>query len=180
MINQPSEIKFRTVKKDLPIFSTNIGQHSRALSLAAQAIFEEQKKNPVSMESNVKAEYVSGWGSHLNNPNFQPLIDIVLSFCEEISKTYFKCELKFKIFNCWGMLYEPGDYAVKHSHYPSTFAAVIYLDVDDDSAPIIFEEDLTVIPSSGSMIVFPAMLHHEVPKTNSKRMVISMNIDHVS
>jgi hypothetical protein len=175
-----NQIEFRTVSKELPVFTTNIGNHTQALRLAAEAIFEERKKNPRRMESNVKAEYVSEWGSHLNNPKFQPLIDIVLSFCEEISKTYFNCELKFKIFNCWGMLYEPGDYAVKHSHFPSTFAAVIYLDVSEDSAPIVFEEELTVIPASGSLVVFPAILHHEVPKTKARRMVISMNIDHVS
>lgn len=175
-----NQIEFRTVSKELPVFTTNIGNHTQALRLAAEAIFEERAKNPQRMESNVKAEYVSAWGSHLNNPKFQPLIDIVLSFCEEISKTYFNCELKFKIYNCWGMLYEPGDYAVKHSHYPSTFAAVIYLDVSEDSAPIVFEEELTVIPASGSLVVFPAILHHEVPKTKARRMVISMNIDHVS
>lgn len=180
MENSPLQIEFKKVVKELPVFSTNIGRHKQALALAAQAIFEEREKNPMRMESNVKAEYVSSWGSHLNNPKFQPLIDIVLSFCKEISKTYFNTELEFKIFNCWGMLYEKGDYAVKHSHYPSTFAAVIYLEVDENSAPIIFENDLTVIPSSGSMIVFPAILHHEVPKSESKRMVIAMNIDHVS
>ena len=175
-----NQIEFRTVSKELPVFTTNIGNHTQALRLAAEAIFEERAKNPRRMESNVKAEYVSEWGSHLNNPKFQPLIDIVLSFCEEISKTYFNCELKFKIYNCWGMLYEPGDYAVKHSHFPLTFAAVIYLDVSEDSAPIVFEEELTVIPASGSLVVFPAILHHEVPKTKARRMVISMNIDHVS
>ena len=173
-----NQIEFKKVSKDLPIFSTNIGNHTEALRLAAQAIFEERKKNPVRMDSNVKAEYVSSYSSHLSNKKFQPLIDIVLSFCEEISKTYFNCEMKFEIYNCWGMLYEPGDYAVKHSHYPSTFAAVIYLDVSDDSAPIVFEDELTVIPTSGSLIVFPAILHHEVPKTKAQRMVISMNIDH--
>ena len=174
-----NQIEFRTVSKELPVFTTNIGNHTDALRLAAQAIFEERKKNPQRMESNVKAEYVSSYSSHLFNEKFQPLIDIVLSFCEEISKTYFNCELKFKIFNCWGMLYEPGDYAVKHSHYPSTFAAIVYLDVSDDSAPLVLEDELTVIPASGSLVVFPAILHHEVPKTNAKRMVIAMNIDHI-
>lgn len=175
-----NQIEFRTVSKELPIFTTNIGNHTQALRLAAQAIFEEQKKNSVPMESNVKAKYVSSYSSHLMNPKFKPLTDIVLSFCEEISKTYFNCELKFKIYNCWGMIYEPGDYTVKHTHFPSTFAAVVYLDVSENSAPIIFEEDLTVVPASGSLIVFPAILHHEVPKTDGNRLAIAMNIDQVS
>lgn len=174
----PNQIEYRSVSKELPIFTTNIGNYTEALSLAAQAIFEEQRKNPTPMVSNVKAKYVSNYSSHILNPKFQPLIDIVLSFCKEISKTFFNHEIKFKIYNCWGMIYEPGDYAVRHSHFPSTFAAVVYLDVSDDSAPIVFEDDLTVVPASGSLIVFPGILHHEVPKTDARRLVISMNIDH--
>lgn len=178
-MNTPT-IEFKTVSKDLPVFSTNISTFKDALSLAANAIFEEKQRNPQRMESNVKAYYVSDYASHLNNPNFQPLIDIVVSFCEEISKTYFKCDLKFKCFNCWGMLYNEGDHTVKHNHYPSTFAAVVYLDFEKDAAPIIIEDQLTIVPTSGSLVVFPAMLDHVVPKSNGKRMVVAMNIDHVT
>lgn len=175
-----STIDFKTVSKDLPIFSTNISNYKDAMSLAAEAIFEEREKNPTSMESNVKAHYVSDYSSHLKNPKFQPLIDLVLSFCSEISKTYFKCDLKYKCYNCWGMLYDEGDHTVKHSHFPSTFAAVVYLEIEKDAAPIVFEDELTVVPTNGSLVVFPALLQHEVPKTKGKRMVISMNIDHIS
>jgi signal recognition particle subunit SEC65 len=177
---QTPTIEFKTVSKDLPVFSTNISQFKDVLDLAAKAIFEERGKNPKGMDSNVKAHYVSDYASHLNNSNFQPLIDIVLSFCEEISKTYFKSEIKFKCYNCWGMLYESGDYTVKHNHYPSTFAAVVYLDFEKNAAPIIIEDQLTVIPTSGSLVVFPAILNHLVPKSNGRRMVVAMNIDHVT
>jgi hypothetical protein len=175
-----SQIDFKTVSKDLPIFSTNIKQHTEALRLAAEAIFEERQKNPQRMESNVKAYYVSSYSSHILNPKFQPLIDLTLSFCEEISKSYFKVELKYKCYNCWGMLYDKGDHTVPHNHFPSTFAAVVYIDFEDKAAPIVFEDELTVVPSSGSLIVFPAMLQHQVPKTDGRRMVVAMNIDHIS
>lgn len=175
-----SQIDFRTISKELPIFSTNISNHTQALNLAAQAILEQQKQNPIPMKSNVHAYYVSDYASHLNNPKFQPLIDIVLSFCEEISKHYFKCEVKYKCYNLWGMLYDSGDHAIKHNHFPSTFAAVVYIDVEPNSAPIIFEDELTVVPAKGSLIVFPAILEHLVPKTNARRMAVAMNIDHCS
>lgn len=175
-----SLIDFKTVQKELPIFSTNISQHREALTLAAQAILEERSKNPTPMKSNVFASYVSDYSSHLNNPKFKPLIDIVLSLCEEISKQHFKCSLKYKCYNLWGMLYDKDDYTVKHNHFPSTFAAVVYIDADSDSAPIVFEDQLTVVPTSGSVVVFPAILDHLVPKTTGKRMVVAMNIDHVS
>lgn len=170
-------IDFRTVTKELPIFSTNISQFKDILDLAKEAIFEEQQKNPNSMDSNVKAYYVSDYSSHLKNKKFEPLISLVLSFCKEVSKKYFNADLNFKCYNCWGMLYNNNDHAIKHNHFPSTFAAVVYIDVEKDSAPIIFEDELTIVPSPGSLIVFPAILKHEVPKSNGKRVVVSMNIE---
>jgi hypothetical protein len=175
-----STIEYKTVQKELPIFSTNISQHKEALRLATEAIYELRKKNPKSIESNVVANYVSSWMSHEESHKLKPLCDLVLSFCNEISKTYYKSDLQFKVFNCWGAIYEGGDYTKKHSHYPSTFAAVIYIDVDGNSAPIVFEDQLIVTPTSGSLVVFPALLDHEVPKTNSKRIVVAMNIDYLS
>jgi hypothetical protein len=175
-----SKIEFKTVTKELPIFSTNISQHQEVLKLAKEAIFELRQKNPNSIQSNVVANYVSSWSSHLESPKLKPLCDLVLSFCNEISKNYYKSDIQFKVFNCWGMMYEGGDYTKKHSHYPSAYAAVIYIDVDENSAPIVIEDQLTVVPASGSLLVFPAILEHEVPKTNSKRIVIAMNIDYHS
>lgn len=173
-------IDFRTVSKEMPIFSTNLSEHVDALRLAAEAILEQQRQNPQSMKSNVYAHYVSDYSSHLHNPKFQPLTDLVVSFCEEVSRTYFKCDLKYKCYNCWGMLYQAGDHAIKHNHFPSTFAAVVYLDVEPGSAPIEFENQLQVVPTRGSLLVFPAELDHVVPPTQGKRMVVAMNIDHVS
>lgn len=44
-------------------------------------------------------------------------------------------------------------------------------------SPIIFEGDLKVYPENGMLVLFPAMLHHEVPPTDARRTVISMNVD---
>ena len=173
-----SKIEFKTVSKELPIFSTNISNHPEVLRLAAEAIYELKQKSPQSIQSNVVANYVSSWTSHLESPKLQPLCSLVLSFCNEISKNYYETDVQFKVFNCWGMIYEGGDYTKKHCHFPSTFAAVIYIDVDENSAPIVFENQLTVVPISGSLVVFPALLEHQVPKTDSKRIVIAMNIDY--
>lgn len=175
-----STIEFKTVTKELPIFSTNISQHREILRYAVEAIQELRQSNPKSIESNVVANYVSSWQSHLESTKLKPLCDLVLSFCREISKTHYNANLEYKIFNCWGAIYEGGDYTKKHSHFPSTFAAVVYIDIYKNSSPIIFEDQLTVVPASGSLIVFPAILQHEVPKTNSRRVVIAMNIDYES
>lgn len=170
-------IDFKTVTKELPIFSTNISQFKNILDLAKEAIFEEQQKNPIPMDSNVKAYYVSDYSSHLRNPKFQPLIDLVLSFCKEVSKNYFKADLNYKCYNCWGILYQKDDYTSSHDHFPSTFAAVVYIDVEKDSSPILFEDEFTIVPSPGSLIVFPGILKHKVPNSNGRRIVVSMNIE---
>lgn len=175
-----SIIDFKTVSKQLPIFSTDISNHPEVLKLAAEAIYELKQKSPESIQSNVIAEYVSNWTSHLETPKLQPLCNLVLSFCNEISKHYYKTDVQFKVFNCWGAIYGEGDYTKNHNHFPSTFAAVAYIDVNESSAPIQFEDQLTVCPTSGSLIVFPAIVEHSVPKTNTKRIVIAMNIDYHS
>lgn len=174
------KIELKTISKELPIFTTNISNHPEVLKLAAEAIFDLKRKTPESIQSNVVANYVSSWSSHLESPKLQPLCNLVLSFCNEISKNYYKADITFKVFNCWGMIYEGGDYTKKHSHFPSAFAAVVYIDVDENSAPIVFEEQFTFVPTTGSLVVFPAFIEHEVPKTNSKRIAVSMNIDYLT
>lgn len=173
-----SKIEISTVSKELPVFTANISQHTEILKQAAEAIYDLRRETPQGIQSNVVANYVSSWTSHLESPKLQPLCNLVLSFCNEISKNYFKKNIEFIVYNCWGMIYEKGDFTKKHSHFPSTLAAVIYIDVDTNSAPIVIEDQLTIVPITGSLIVFSALLEHEVPKTNSKRIVIAMNIDY--
>jgi mannose-6-phosphate isomerase-like protein (cupin superfamily) len=79
----------------------------------------------------------------------------------------------------WAIQYEKGEYASKHSHHPSDFACVYYVDVEPGCSPIIFEEELEVSPQNGMLLIFPANLRHEVPPTDSRRIVISMNIDEI-
>jgi hypothetical protein len=171
-----NKININSVKKDLPVFSVDISKYQEALFLAKEAIIELKQKDPTSIESNVKAEYVSPWLSHTINPKFQPIIELATSCASFISDSFLNQKLEFYCFNCWGMEYGPGDYSIKHCHYPTEFSAVIYLDVSEDSAPIIFEDTLTINPKSGMMLLFPGILHHEVPKTNARRTVVAMNL----
>lgn len=175
-----SLIEIKKVSKELPVFTTNLSNYKDILELAIEGIFDLKKSNPVSIKSNVEAEYVSSWVSHIETPKLNPLCDLVLSFCNEVSKKYWNSDIQYKVFNCWGMIYEGGNFTKKHNHFPSVFAAVVYIDVDEKSAPIILEDSLTLEPTSGTLVVFPALINHEVPVTNSKRIVVAMNIDYKS
>ena len=86
------------------------------------------------------------------------------------------------------MMYEESEYTVRHSHYPSDFSAVYYVDVEPNCAPVLFEtpqndginhksETFTLQPKNGMLAIWPAILHHEVPPTKGRRMCISMNIN---
>ena len=77
---------------------------------------------------------------------------------------------------------------VRHSHFPSEFAACYYVDAEPGCAPVIFEnvvkdgvhdnnQPLTLQPQNGMLAIWPAILHHEVPPTKGRRMCISMNIE---
>ena len=176
------------VYKAMPVFTSILADQVEFNKYLKQVILEHRQNNPESTESNVKAWH-SSWQTHIENPKFQPLIDIVLNACNFISQGYFQTQdLKFSIFNCWASMYEKGEHTIKHSHFPSDFAATYYVDVESGCSPIIFENSksdgindrnrpLTIQPENGMLIIWPALLHHEVPPTETKRMVVAMNID---
>lgn len=165
-----------TIKKEIPVFTTILDNHQEINRYLLEVIREHRQLHPESNKSNVSAWHTN-WMTHKENPKFQPIVDLVLSACEFVSQGYFNCEMQFKCFNMWAMQYEKSDYTKKHSHYPSDFACVYYVDVKPGCSPIIFEGDLKVYPENGMLVLFPAILHHEVPPTDTRRTVISMNID---
>ena len=186
---QPNTLETLHVSKPLPVFSTIFADHVEFNKYMKQVILEHRQKNPESTESNVKAWH-SSWMTHKENPKFQPLIDRVLSACTFVSAGYFQTqELQFSIFNCWASMYDKkGEHTIRHSHFPSDFACTYYVDVEPGCSPIVFENNikdgindgnkpLTIQPQNGMLLLWPAVLHHEVPPTETKRMVVAMNID---
>ena len=190
-VNGPQQNMLETfhVSKPLPVFSTIFADHVEFNKYMKQVILEHRQKYPETTKSNVKAWH-SSWQTHIENPKFQPLIDRVLSACTFVSAGYFQTqELQFSIFNCWASMYDKkGEHTIRHSHFPSDFACTYYVDVEPGCSPIIFESQkndgvhdnnkpLTIQPQNGMLLLWPAVLHHEVPPTETKRMVVAMNID---
>ena len=184
----PNQFKTDHVYKALPVFSTVFEDHVEFNKYMKQVILEHRQKNPEDIESNVKAWH-SSWVTHEENPKFQPLVDRVCSACKFISEGYFQCQVtEYSIINLWAMMYEDGEHTIRHSHFPSDFSAVYYVDVEPGCAPVLFEVpqndgvndkggNLTLQPQNGMLAIWPSILHHEVPPTKGKRMCISMNID---
>ena len=176
------------VYKAIPVFSTILNNHVEFNKYLKEVILEHRQKFPETTKSNVKAWH-SSWLTHEENPKFQPLIDVAYSACDFITKGYFQTQdLEFKVMNLWAMMYEEGEHTIRHSHFPSDFSCVYYVDVEPGCAPVLFEvpqndgindkgETLTLQPQNGMLAIWPSILHHEVPATKGRRMCISMNID---
>lgn len=75
------------------------------------------------------------------------------------------------------MIYEGSDYTKRHNHFPSDLSCVIYLEVDENSAPIIFSGRVAVQPKKNLMLMFPGILEHEVPQTTDRRVIVAMNLN---
>ena len=176
------------VYKAIPIFTTILEDHVELNKYLKQVILEHRQKFPETTKSNVKAWH-SSWMTHQENPKFQPLVDRVCNACTFLSQGYFQCQsVEFVPFNFWAMMYEEHEYTIRHSHFPSDFSAVYYVDVEPGCAPVLFEVpqndgvndkggNLTLQPQNGMLAIWPSILHHEVPPTKGRRMCISMNID---
>ena len=180
-----SKVALRTVEvlSETPVFLCDLTPIQPVLDLAMQAIHELRITHPQSPESNVKATYMSPWHSHLLNPKLLPIAESALTLAREASKRHLSANLEalnmdLVVTDCWGVIYEGNntDYTQRHNHFPSDFSCVLYLDADEDSAPIIFAGRLHIKPKPGLFVLFPGILIHEVPATSGKRVVLAMNM----
>jgi len=83
--------------------------------------------------------------------------------------------------SCWGASYSKNDYAVKHSHFPALFSYIYYVQASEDSAPLYFpaEPGTYYKPTSGTGIIFPGWVEHEVPahETSDERIAVVGNLE---
>lgn len=178
--SSPFDIIQTKVMAELPVFSCSLLDHTDVLLLAKVGLQELRDSHPDSTPSNVMAEYMSPWKSHLLTEKLNPLIALVALKIKSASRQFFNMDLnelnfELAVSDCWTAVYEKTNYAIPHSHYPSDFSSVIYLDMEAESAPIVFNHQLVVKPAIGSLVFFPGLLLHHVPKTEGKRTIVAIN-----
>ena len=184
-----TRMEVQYVNKPMPVFTSILADHVEINKYLKQVILEHREKYPKSNTSNVKAWH-SDWNTHEINPKFQPILDRTLEAVNFINKNYFQCKTMVPyISDMWAMMYENNNWAKRHSHNTCMFVAAYYVDVGKESSPIIFEDalkdgirnnnkPLIIQPENGMLIIWPGMLHHEVPPTKEQRMCITMNFKH--
>jgi hypothetical protein len=160
----------------LPVFKGSIDVQSSECQLALRGIREESHKGYSSPESSVKSAFMSSWLSHKENKNFLPLVEVVTERCRHVLREFFSIKkyVNIECVNCWGAVYEPGDYTLHHHHVPFLLSACVYLQLSDNSSNIFFDD--TEMPvQEGDILVFPGYLRHRVPATEGHRIVVAMN-----
>jgi hypothetical protein len=173
------------VPTQLPVFISDLKLIRPQLQLARQAIEELRVSHPESPTSNVHAAYMSPWKSHYVNDKLIPLCQSVTVIAKEAARRYLSANLDalnmdLVVTDCWGIIYEGADYTSIHNHFPAEFACSVYLEADDNCAPIIFAGHHAVQPKAEMMVLFPGILNHEVPKTPGRRVVIALNLNKVA
>ncbi len=175
-----SEITQFSVPTEATVFGCSLLDQPQALELAKLAVEELRDKHPDSTPSNVMAVYMSPWKSHLLSDKFGPLIQIVSDKIKEASKRHLSTDLAalnydLAVADCWCAVYERSNYTIPHTHMPTTFSAVLYLEMDTGSSPIVFNNSVAANPTSGTLVFFPGHLLHHVPATEGKRTIVVIN-----
>ena len=148
-----------------------LDDHQKINKELKNIISEFRKKYPESDNSNVKAWH-SHFDTHKKEPKFNMLIDRIM----DASRDFIEIKCTLYPLNFWVMEYEKGNHTLKHNHWPATLSGVYYIDVEENSSPIIFEDNYAVKPENGMLLLFPSIVNHEVPPSNGKRIVASINL----
>ena len=142
-------------------------------------ILDYEKKNPVGMDSNVKA-WSSVYETHLLTDVFSSYIDAIVQFSQGLYNNIFSKEEILEVGELWVAHYRKGDFTQKHNHGTLLDTYLIsgcyYAYVEDNASPIIFDGQKSIYPKSDSLILFSSQTEHEVPPTDGERIIMSFNI----
>tara|TARA_B100000282_G_scaffold58170_1_gene38520 strand:+ start:294 stop:962 length:669 start_codon:yes stop_codon:yes gene_type:complete len=216
-VNQTNNEKMTELFADsdkLHVITTNnlFGQeHSNYIK---NLILDYERKNPVGMDSNVKA-WSSDYETHLKTDVFSDYLNLICKF----TKSYTNKDMFVSDF--WLSHYQKGNYTVLHNHggywkteeasgsiggggaagsvnenthlasvdgaekwsyHVDTYYAgpaisgCYYPHVEEGASPIIFEGLEPIYPVSDTLIIFSPEMNHEVPPTDTERIVMSFNL----
>ena len=160
-----------TVKKDLPIFTMELGDPFNLHEL----IPKYREKNCTSHISNVDAWH-SNFHTHKQTTMFNGVMDFLVEKSQQVVSEYYDgMPVPLKCENLWVMEYRKRDFARLHCHYPAAWAGVYYIDCDEESSPLLIEGSVEVQPTPGLFVLFPGIIMHEVLPTKTFRRALALN-----
>jgi uncharacterized protein (TIGR02466 family) len=157
------------------------------MKLEAHAAIKDKLLDAIAKEDATRGEgnisrtdwFLNGDKSYYSilEPHLLPILDNLL-----FKDFYYN---KFQVIACWFQQYDTNDEHAWHTHIPSTWSGVYYVELPEDAPRTTFigplEKDKLITPdvSEGDIIIFPSMLRHcSLPnKSKSRKTVISFNIE---
>ena len=171
------EVDVYYTKEKYPVFTTFLNSSTLEISNIKEKILNYRQKNLKSNKSNVKAWH-SAYKTHKLTNCFDNINLRILDQCNDILKTFKQIDDELVLHDMWVNIYEKGDYTELHHHSPAYYSCCYYVDVEENCSPIEFPPNLEIAPKNDMLILFAANVYHEVPPTNGKRTLISMNLSY--
>ena len=164
-----------------------------------KTIYKEIKKEKfIKCEIDEKKSYSSKDFNILNKKYFKKIKQKINNEFYNFKNNYLKYEnTSFKITTSWLTKSKKGESSRIHKHRNSMFSGILYLQVDDLSGDISFEnhynnsyyiiptkynlynsEEYLIKPKNNMIIFFPSDIHHKIleNKSNNTRYSIAFNL----
>lgn len=144
-------------------------------------ILDYKQKYPESNKSNLSA-WNSGYHTHLQTSTFNDFITILENEVQTCVKGILDhSDNTLKLAHFWAAIYELNDFAKLHNHGICNYSAVYYVDADESTSSLIFEDEFEIIPYPGLLVIFSGQYFHKVPKmTSSKnRTILAANFMYI-
>lgn len=150
-------------------------RHEIDADLISKSVLEFKENFPESNSSNIVGWH-SGYFSHKQSNVFDDLIDIVE---KKVRLVVNDNDFNISVVQTWAIVYEKNNAAVRHNHADTLYSAVYYASARPDSSPLKFEGNLTILPETGMLVIFPGWLFHEVPtmRFNHQRIAVAFNLN---
>jgi len=167
------------IRIDTPIFKFRLAQHEELKSELLHLIEYSEAGKEEGQDSISRTD----WRLDSERLYFQKLNIFLEPYLENIlfKEMYYS---KFKIIGCWFQQYEKDDRHTWHTHLPSTWTGIYYLELPEDGprttllSPL---KDKIITPEvdEGDIILFPSIIKHCSLKnaSNKRKTVISFNIE---
>tara|TARA_B100000575_G_C22767078_1_gene455967 strand:- start:77 stop:523 length:447 start_codon:yes stop_codon:yes gene_type:complete len=111
------DIGIEDVSSSASIFYTTLKNYTEMNDYLKSVVLNHRKEYPETNVTNVKSSWTSSYYTHYETDKFNSLIDEVCSVCECISGSHYNLESSYQPINMWAMMYEEGDFAIKHHHF---------------------------------------------------------------
>ena len=166
--------------------------YSNKLDIDTQAILKKMSE-PLKSIINKEQEHKESALYVLEETQHKQLKNIIDAEIHNYAKNIMKYDADFKITTSWFTVTEIMEQSQYHQHKNSFISGVLYLDVNEDSGSITFEDfrdeqikvpcteynalnsnTYTVQPVNGVILLFPSKLWHVVNKNESKQKRYSL------